>query len=679
MTISLNRTAYVSSRILVIGLFLAVATVSLHPNKVMALSGTSFQPGHIIDNDIFTNDNAMSVQDIQNFLNAKVGTCDTNGTEPSNHWDSSAGRYYTHAEWGALNGSPAPFTCINEFIENTTTLQNNFSNPLAPIPGGISAAQIIWNAAQKYQINPEVILTTLQKEQGLVTDNWPWVGEYQHAMGYVCPDSSGCSSGYADFYKQVDGAAWQYKYYLTHPGAFNYWTGNNYIQYNPNVSCGGSIVDIQNTATAALYIYTPYQPDAAALVNLTGTGNSCSSYGNRNFWYYFNTWFGPSLDTNIFCPGITDGVPALNGCPDTMAADVNGDGLTDLVQIWSGGVNTWISNGNGTYVVHNPFLPFPNYNTTAGIQWVTGDFNGDGKTDLAEIWSGGVNVWFSNGDGTYSVENPFLPSVGYDMTNALQWLTGDFTGNGKTDLAEITDNGVVLWISNGNGQFTVEPAYLPYGSYDMTNGEFLAGDFNGNDKTDLVHIWSGGVNTWFSNGDGTFNVSGTYLPFSNYSMTSGFYWKVGDVTGNGKDDLLHMWSGGVNTWISNGDGTYTVANPYKPFSNYNMTGGTWQFADVNGDGKMDLLHIWSGGVNTWISNGDGTYTIHNPFLPLPGYSMTSGYQFLAGNYTSTAKAGLVHIWSQGVNTWSSNGDGTYTTSMPYLPFAGYNTSGGTWY
>lgn len=81
--------------------------------------------------------------------------------------------------------------------------------------------------------------------------------------------------------------------YGAQPTSFRFRAGGTYsIAYNPNAACGSSTVTIANRATAALYNYTPYQPNAAALKNLTGSGDSCSSYGNRNFWRYYRTWFG---------------------------------------------------------------------------------------------------------------------------------------------------------------------------------------------------------------------------------------------------------------------------------------------------------------------------------------------------------------------------------------------------
>ena len=94
-----------------------------------------------------------------------------------------------------------------------------------------------------------------------------------------CPDTADCDPTYAGFFRQVYGAAKRYRYYLEHEEQYGYTAHNlNYIQYHPNAACGGAQVYIENKATALLYIYTPYQPNIAALAAGNGTGDSCSSY-----------------------------------------------------------------------------------------------------------------------------------------------------------------------------------------------------------------------------------------------------------------------------------------------------------------------------------------------------------------------------------------------------------------
>ncbi len=78
--------------------------------------------------------------------------------------------------------------------------------------------------------------------------------------------------------------------YAYHAGALNY------VRYNPNAGCGGSDVYIENKATALLYIYTPYQPNEAALKAGAGEGDACSTYGNRNFAIIYNSMFGNPRD-----------------------------------------------------------------------------------------------------------------------------------------------------------------------------------------------------------------------------------------------------------------------------------------------------------------------------------------------------------------------------------------------
>ncbi|HEU5187047.1 MAG TPA: hypothetical protein VFT87_00945, partial [Candidatus Saccharimonadales bacterium] len=105
-----------------------------------------------------------------------------------------------------------------------------------------------------------------------------------------------CDSQYYGFYNQIQNAARQFRRYATYPNDYNHVAGrNNSVRFNPQTVCGSSTVYIENTATASLYNYTPYQPNQAALNNLYGTGDACSAYGNRNFWRDFNNWFGVSF------------------------------------------------------------------------------------------------------------------------------------------------------------------------------------------------------------------------------------------------------------------------------------------------------------------------------------------------------------------------------------------------
>lgn len=282
--------------------------------KSSALSGSEFNPGHIIDDTVFYNQGSMSVAQIQQFLNSKVPVCDTNGSKMYN-------ASQTRAQWAVANGRPqAPYTCLKDYSQTVQTTINSGSDLCTnSIQGGTkSAAQIIYDVSQACGINSQVLIVLLQKEQSLITDDWPWPRQYEIATGYGCPDTAPCASEYYGFFNQVYQAAKAFRRYESNPDSFNYKANrNNFIYYNPNLSgCGGSSVFIQNQATANLYIYTPYQPNAAALNNLYGTGDSCSAYGNRNFWRMFNDWFG-STNGSPFFRVQNDGRVYISGANNT--------------------------------------------------------------------------------------------------------------------------------------------------------------------------------------------------------------------------------------------------------------------------------------------------------------------------------------------------------------------------
>ena len=237
--------------------------------EVEAVNLANFDPGYIISDYQMGNYNSMNETEIQRFLKSK-NSC--NDTDITKYTVGNKVSYFSETmpprTWHIKNGH---FVCLADEDFN-----------------GESAAHIIYRAAQDYKINPQVLIVLLEKEQSLITDTFPHSGQYRSATGYGCPDTAACSSKYYGFRNQVRNAASLFRTVLD-GGWTNYPLGNNYIQYNPSASCGGSVVNIRSLATSALYRYTPYQPNAATLGGWT---DGCNAYGNLNFYKLFEGWFG---------------------------------------------------------------------------------------------------------------------------------------------------------------------------------------------------------------------------------------------------------------------------------------------------------------------------------------------------------------------------------------------------
>ncbi|WP_062381582.1 LGFP repeat-containing protein [Demequina pelophila] len=245
-----------------------------------------FDPGMIITDDLFYDSNSMTAAQIQTFLEGKVKTC---------REDLSAGEH-------------DPIVCLKDY--STTTSERSADDFCRGYEGGLvqTAAQIIDAVARSCGISQKTLLVTLQKEQGLVTHTWPSDFRYRKAMGYACPDDGSCKPEYAGFFNQVYTAAWQFKRYQALPTRYNYQAGRtNIIKHHPSDTdatkdCPTVDVYIENQATAGLYIYTPYVPNQAALDAGFGKGDVCSSYGNRNFYGYYTSWFGSTTRLPVTSP-----------------------------------------------------------------------------------------------------------------------------------------------------------------------------------------------------------------------------------------------------------------------------------------------------------------------------------------------------------------------------------------
>jgi hypothetical protein len=197
-------------------LFLLIISLFFVPGLGKA---SSFNPNYIISDYELTNFQSMNQEEIQNFLETYGGA-----------------------------------------IKNYQTQDIDGREKMA--------SEIIYRVSQEYQINPQVILTLLQKEKGLITKINPSLDDYNWATGFACYDHRGPVKSFRGFAIQVDRTAWRLKYFLEHPWEFSYRPGQVYrISWQRVVP--------QNSATAALYNYTPHIA------------------GNRLFWNLWQNWFSP--------------------------------------------------------------------------------------------------------------------------------------------------------------------------------------------------------------------------------------------------------------------------------------------------------------------------------------------------------------------------------------------------
>jgi len=299
--------------------------------------------------------------------------------------------------------------------------------------------------------------------------------------------------------------------------------------------------------------------------------------------------------------------------------DFNGDGKPDLavVNSGSGDVSILLGNGDGT------FQPAVKYPAGASPSFIAvGDLNGDGKLDLA-VANGSANtvsVLLGNGDGT------FQPPVQYSVGSSADFVAvADFNGDKKLDLlASSGGSQLTLSILLSNGDATFQPTVItsvPAGAGWGVSALAGVADFNGDGQLDVAlvegsgdieHI-GGGVIILLGKGDGTFQPAATF-PIADLLGPSNV--ATGDFNRDGKADLAVSALTGIFIMLGNGDGTFSLApNPQKTHGGYGFADSSLAVADMNGDGKLDLIalnvhHSVSSGFSTveWgLGNVDGTF------------------------------------------------------------------------
>ncbi len=276
--------------------------------------------------------------------------------------------------------------------------------------------------------------------------------------------------------------------------------------------------------------------------------------------------------------------------------DYNGDGRADLAvaNLFGNNVSVLLGNGNGTFAAAVNFGAGANPTSVA-----VGDFNADGRADLAVANSSGttVSVLLGNGNGTFAAAVNFGAGSG-----PISVAVGDFNGDGRADLAAANQSSanVSVLLGNGLGSFA---AAVNFG-VGVTPRSVAVGDFNADGRADLAvaNRSSGNVSVLLGNGNGTFAAA------VNFGVGAGpISVAVGDFNGDGSADLVTANNSGgtASVLLGNGNGTFAAA------VNFGVGSGLTSVAvgDFNGDGRADLTVSNSNddNVSVLLGNGNGTF------------------------------------------------------------------------
>ena len=371
-----------------------------------------------------------------------------------------------------------------------------------------------------------------------------------------------------------------------------------------------------------------------------------------------------------------------------QVADVNGDGFADIIGFASAGTYVSLGQVNGTFA--SATLALGSFGSSAAAGGWTSqdtvprhvvDVNGDGRADVVGFASSGVYVALGQSNGTFGAAqlavNGFTIANGWSNQTSYPRQVADVNGDGFADIIGFASAGTYVSLGQVNGTFASATLALGnFGSSAAAGGwtsqdavPRLVADVNGDGRADVVGFAFSGVYVALGQSNGTFGAS--TLAHSGYGATSGGWTsqttyprQLADVNGDGRADIIGFASNG--TYISLGQSNGTFGTMFRATSSFGTTAasGGWgsqntvprMVADVNGDGKGDIVGFASTGVLVSTAS----------YLPELGHDILTGtangdwLDGKSGNDTMTGGAGNDNLLGAGGNDVLTGGLGNDT-------------------
>ena len=324
------------------------------------------------------------------------------------------------------------------------------------------------------------------------------------------------------------------------------------------------------------------------------------------------------------------------------------------------------------------------------------DTTGNKRLDIVGFGETGVWISRNNDDNTFQQPRMVLSNFayaagGWRIEQHLRFMA-DIRNTGRADIVGFGNNGVLVSLNKGDGEFT--PPKLALGDFGYHAGgwrmdkhlRFLA-DINGNGLLDIVGFGDQHVFVAYNNGDGTFQPAKPVL--ADFCHDKG--WRVpkhprfvADMTGDGKLDLVGFADDGVFVAFNNGNGTFQSAR--KVLNGFCRNVGGWVvekhprvIADLTGNGCGDIIGFGDTGVHVAINNGNGTFQAMK--VASPSFAVNTGWtvehhpRFLV-DLTGTGQADIVGFGSAEIYVAYNDGKGGFMPTSKLID--GFGINGGEW-